>query len=614
MPRGGSAPTSDASERVGRMIGRAEVVTDVVTMSSDVVAVRGGDSVLDAARAMRRSRVGCLVVNDDQDRIVGIVTERDLVHRILADSADPDHRRVSEIMTANVASCEPGVSITRAREIMIAHRVRHLPVVADGVAVGIVSVRDVIRGQLARDRAMKGAAEQIAMLSTCLKSLDFGEVVDMVAREVPKIFQADRCVLCLPKGGAPGGGGPLIRRHNCSCPERELRIRECPCPPGQAVALCDGGPEGGAELGCAPPSVVVPLEISGFAEPGIGAERAARGYLCMCGLARSTSFSEALIDYKGGLLREILNANLTNARIHQEIRRRSVTDPLTGTATRRLFEDKLESECVRANRYERPFCIAIVDVDNFKVINDRLGHAVGDRVLRELGESMMSQRRASDLLARYGGDEFVLLMPETALDQGLKLVERIRHHVRQLQTADGLSMTVSAGLVERSSTAKQSANELIRQADLALYEAKRGGRDRTETWERIAGKLGHDSRAERQRVGQLREKITEISLRSKDMLVQSISGLIRALEARDRYTRNHSENVMRYAVGVAETLGLTAEELGVIRRAAIVHDIGKIGLPDTILRKPGKLTRAEHRIMERHPVIGVEILGQMSSL
>ena len=105
-----------------------------------------------------------------------------------------------------------------------------------------------------------------------------------------------------------------------------------------------------------------------------------------------------------------------------------------------------------------------------------------------------------------------------------------------------------------------------------------------------------------------------MSARSKEMFVQSIWGLIQALEARDKYTRSHSENVMRYAVGIAETLGITGEETEVIRRAAMIHDIGKIGVPDHILRKPGKLTDEERQTMQQHPLIAVAILRRMQFL
>jgi len=202
---------------------KIEPSAEIVMGPTDIVSIRADESVLGAAKAMRENHVGCLVVTDEHGKIAGMVSERDIVNRVVAGLQDPTRKRVNDIMTAHVASCPPGTPIWQARELMVTHGVRHLPVVEDGAAVGIVSVRDVVAQLLSRDRAMRAAAEQIAMLSTCLKRLDFDEVVNMVAGEVPKIFGAKRCVLCLPKTNGGEDHALLARRHNCPCPDRTSR-------------------------------------------------------------------------------------------------------------------------------------------------------------------------------------------------------------------------------------------------------------------------------------------------------------------------------------------------------------------------------------------------------
>ncbi|HUX16280.1 MAG TPA: HD-GYP domain-containing protein, partial [Phycisphaerae bacterium] len=155
---------------------------------------------------------------------------------------------------------------------------------------------------------------------------------------------------------------------------------------------------------------------------------------------------------------------------------------------------------------------------------------------------------------------------------------------------------------------------LIRQADEAMYAAKHAGGNVTKTWNEIARDRTEGGADEATRVEDLRRKVAGLSLQAKEMVVQSLWGLVHALEARDSYMKAHSANVTRYAVAIAETLELDPDETGVIRRAAMVHDIGKIAVPDSILRKRGVLDDHERRIMQGHVLAGVKIIDQMHFL
>jgi diguanylate cyclase (GGDEF)-like protein len=336
------------------------------------------------------------------------------------------------------------------------------------------------------------------------------------------------------------------------------------------------------------------------------------GRLCVCGM--DDSEDRALLQYKGTLIRNILEANLTNATLHEELKRSASIDSLTGVGTRMPFERRLEEECARAARYNRPFCLAMVDVDNFKSINDNLGHAGGDRALTMVAVCMANTKRTIDVLARYGGDEFVLLLPETELESGFLVVERIRKQIGGMLVAEGIAMTISCGVVDNCSCPGTNANELLRRADMALYRAKEAGRNRTESWANLSRDPSAISEEEGQEIVELREKLADISTQAKDAFIQSIGGFVKALDARDPYTKLHSENTMRYAVSIAEALGLADEEVAVIRRAAVIHDLGKIGVRDSVLLCPGKLTPNELRIMQQHPVIAGRILDQMRFL
>jgi two-component system cell cycle response regulator len=153
------------------------------------------------------------------------------------------------------------------------------------------------------------------------------------------------------------------------------------------------------------------------------------------------------------------------------------TDHLTGLANRRRFERQLEREVARTERYGRPFCLLLVDIDNFKDVNDTRGHDAGDEALRRVANVIQSGTRGIDTGARIGGDEFAVILPETDLVHGLEVAERLRAAVAALDFNPAGRITASLGAAELPACAR-TGEELRAAADAALYEAKRGGRDR----------------------------------------------------------------------------------------------------------------------------------------
>ncbi|MHC4563359.1 MAG: diguanylate cyclase [Planctomycetota bacterium] len=584
---------------------------------SSVIVTQADMTVADAAKELRQYGIGCVVVTDQSGRITGILSERDILGRVVAAGGNPQATRVGEIMTTDVATCSVDTPLRDAQELMAKCHIRHLPVVQDGVPVGMLSSRDLMTYQVAAERKRKDVAEQVAKLSNSLRSLDFDEVVSMVTHEVPAIFSAARSVLCFPEDIAIGAKSFRINRCNCPCDKRDLERRTDNGDLWQLDVVCGQAPQACSALGGQSPCVMIPLLSHGASEWLTDRPENARGFLCMCELDQDQDDLDESVAYKGKLLHSVLGANLVHAKLYSDYvraKQASVTDPLTGVGTRRLFKEALAAESIRASRYARPFCVAIVDIDHFKHLNDRSGHDAGDRALKDICASMTCQKRPTDVIARYGGDEFALLLPETPLDGALALLNRIRSTIEDLPDRDGRRLTLSCGVAEFDSAADAPPDDVVRRADIALYQAKKNGRDRIECWEPSVEGPQEDAQIESQRVLALEGRVNDLLGKSKEGFIQSLRGLVQALDAKDPHTKGHSENVTHYSVHIAQTLGIADEDISVIRRAAHIHDVGKIGIPDHILRKQGDLTSRERETMEQHPMIAVRILDQMNFL
>lgn len=576
-----------------------------------IVTVSRRATIKQAAEKMLAHKIGCVIVNDDCDRFVGLITEHDIAHYVAGTSGMCEHQYVSDIMTDQVVSCAPGTPASRVREYMTQYRIRHLPIVENGVVIGILSARDIMAQQLQEDRA---AAEQVAMLSNCLKSIDLHEAAEIVAAEAPKLFEAQNCVLCLYRHGEYTDQPELISSGRCPClSSKSVCQKEI-----QMLTDDDEYCRESIDIECQQcggraPRVVIPLDVVGLPEADSGKKKRLTGFLCMCGLSPANVWNPELISYKARLSKEIVTAHLSNATRYQQTRLTSLTDSLTGVGSRKLLEDKLQTECDRAHRYGRPFSVAIIDLDHFKMVNDVLGHATGDEAIRKLAACVNAEKRTADVLARFGGDEFVILMPETSGKESQILLERIRQKVRQISVSEDIKLSVSCG-VAQTEVGQEDPRDVMRRADLALYDAKNAGRNCVRLWDKSMARLLNTDDLEIEKIKSLQRRVLGLSEKAETMFMESIWGLVRALEAKDGHAKAHTENVIHYAVGIAHKLNLGPTQIELIRRAAMIHDIGKIGIPDAILAKPTDLTPHERRIVEQHPLIAVRILEKMSFL
>jgi diguanylate cyclase (GGDEF)-like protein len=205
------------------------------------------------------------------------------------------------------------------------------------------------------------------------------------------------------------------------------------------------------------------------------------GVFCLVGAPAKRSKHQVSQLQLAATVSEAIKLSLSNLKLREELRAEAIHDPLTGLFNRRYLEETLPRELHRARRAHSPLCVAMLDLDNFKHFNDTYGHDAGDSLLRELGRLLRGQLRKSDISCRYGGEEFVLVLPDSSLADAEQRVEQIRAQIKDLQIPHGeqrlSALTVSAG-VAQAEDHNGDPRELLRAADTALYAAKNAGRDR----------------------------------------------------------------------------------------------------------------------------------------
>ena len=288
---------------------------------------------------------------------------------------------------------------------------------------------------------------------------------------------------------------------------------------------------------------------------------------------------------------ELIHANL-------RLEALATTDPLTDVLNHRGVVTALENELERARRYNHPFAILFMDIDHFKQVNDVMGHNIGDHALYEFASSARALLRGVDVLGRWGGEEFVAVLPETETGKAVAVAERIRSGVAEQSSATQpeLRLTCSVGVASYPQDGS-AIDELISIADDAMYAAKRLGRNQV----RVAA-----------------DRMLTAPSMDRDgahiSMVLTVSALASLVDARDHYTGDHTVEVVELSRRIAVALGLQSDEVRIVELAARLHDIGKVAVPDAILLKPSRLTPEEWALIRRHPGVGADVLLQMPSL
>ncbi len=271
-------------------------------------------------------------------------------------------------------------------------------------------------------------------------------------------------------------------------------------------------------------------------------------------------------------------------------------DPLTELSNHRSFKERLAQEARRAEATNSPMALALIDLDGFEAFNESEGHLVGDQVLRQVAETIHSEIPDFGIAARYGGDQFGLLLSGATADGIAEVMARIRVRLKEA----GCPVTVSVGCSEfPKSSAKEDG--VVLAAELALARAKQLGKDHICAFDAVPGA---DQNADPFQLYQYLENGS----------FATIQALAAAVDAKDAYTNGHSERVAQYSSSLSAELGDSAEMVDRIFRCGTLHDVGKIGVPDAVLKKPGRLDPDEQLVMETHPVLGELIAGKVPQL
>jgi len=275
-----------------------------------------------------------------------------------------------------------------------------------------------------------------------------------------------------------------------------------------------------------------------------------------------------------------------------EAMRLALTDPLTGLGNHRHFHDRLDQDLTEAEEKGVPLSVCMLDIDNFKELNDTLGHPKGDLVLSQVAGRLRQDGEAF----RIGGDEFALLLPGRDEREAIAVADGVLRRVGLLEAAPGLGVRLSAGIATYPQLGLDRS-EIVTVADQALYLAKNEGKSRV--------------RAYHPDLGDLPQFAGLGNAPDRDARLSAAASLAHAVDERDAYTGRHSYVVGELSARVAELMGLDTEEIELVRLAGSLHDLGKLAIPEEILRKPDELTESELLVLRRHPQIGYRMLRSL---
>jgi diguanylate cyclase (GGDEF)-like protein len=334
-------------------------------------------------------------------------------------------------------------------------------------------------------------------------------------------------------------------------------------------------------------------------------------------LQKPLNMDELKITIRKALKEQELS--LENERLIGRLKELSLKDSLTGLYNYRYLIERMSSEFKRARRYILPLSIIMLDIDYFKSLNEVYGHQYGDLILKEFAGYLKKCARTNDIVIRYGGEEFVVLMPDTdkngAVVFGSRLLEFLKEHIFD-RGGNRVKLKISMGVASLPENGIDSSASLLSGVDKAMRQAKESGGNQLSLFRAAGAKEIKDILKDggKGNVEKLKTRLWRMKNRTNQILLESIFAFAKAVEARDFYTGKHSENMVSAATEIGRHLRLSQREIDNLRHAAMLHDLGKIGVEDRILRKRSAFTPQELEKIRRHPQIGAEIIRDIHFL
>ncbi|RJP29485.1 MAG: PAS domain S-box protein [Candidatus Omnitrophota bacterium] len=317
--------------------------------------------------------------------------------------------------------------------------------------------------------------------------------------------------------------------------------------------------------------------------------------------------------------KKIAHMNLELNRTNKKLKQLALLDLGTGVYNHRYLTEIIEAEFYRARRYAHPLSAIMMDVDYFKSINDVYGHKFGDMVLKQLATQLKKMVRKYDIIVRFGGEEFVIISPGADRSTALVLAQRLLDAVNLYNFGNkihSVKIRMSVAVVSYPEDKSVKGMDLIDEAAEIVNKIKEKGGNavscsldlkKVKTRVKVNHKA-HDN------VKSLQRRVNLLNKRSKENLIEAVFAFAKTIEVRDHGTGEHTERTVGYATQIAKAMNLPQEEIEHIKQAAILHDLGKIGISEDVLNKKDKLTKEEFKQIQKHTQIGVDIIRPIQFL
>ena len=314
-------------------------------------------------------------------------------------------------------------------------------------------------------------------------------------------------------------------------------------------------------------------------------------------------------------IRDITKRRQLEAERNKQLEQLALKDSQTGLFNHHYLKNALEINFSRAERQSGLLSVIMIDLDYFKSINDVYGHVMGDLVLKQFAVLLTNTVRPFDVVIRYGGEEFVVISPDTGRSGTLILASRILDKINLHNFGNekhSIKLKLSLGIATYPEDNVRNGMELVKIADHALNRAKESGGNRVFSSMDIKGDT--EIIPQSPDIHFLKEKISKLTKRANQSLIEETLAFAKALEQKDHYTGEHVERTVHYAVRISQELNFPKEKLELIKQATMLHDLGKVGISEQILHKKSKLTKKEFEEIKKHPQIGVDIIRMVRSL